>query len=416
MARMFSKIFKKKPKEYAAQREAMRSGDVGARLSLARDSETNKEILYYLAEKDPVAEVRAAVAQNEATPVQVSPVLAGDADQDVRLALAGRLLELLPDVAADQQSQLYAFTVQALGTLALDEVLKIRVALSATLKDHAHTPPKVAGQLARDVEREVSEPVLRLCAALSDEDLLDILKSHPASWVVEAVAERGSVSADVSSAVIETRDARGGVALIGNEAADVGESLLHKIVEMARSLPEWQKPMAVRKALPLSVARELAEYVDASVRNLLVSRGDFDTAMTEEIAAVFRRRVDFVDEAPQESAVDRLARLVESGGLTEDVLSDALAMRDFEFVALAIAHMAKTSQGEIEKIFEMKAAKPIVAISWSAGLSMRMALQLQKDMGQVPPKELMYPKGGTDYPLSDEDLEWQLEFLGLKAA
>jgi hypothetical protein len=41
---------------------------------------------------------------------------------------------------------------------------------------------------------------------------------------------------------------------------------------------------------------------------------------------------------------------------------------------------------------------------------------LQKDVGQVPPKELMYPKGGTDYPLSDEDLEWQLEFLGLKAA
>lgn len=360
--------------------------------------------------------MRQAVAQNKATPVQVTPVLAGDADQDVRLALAGRLLELLPDVAADKQSQLYAFTVQALGTLALDEVLKIRVALAATLKDHAHTPPKIAGQLARDMEREVSEPVLRLCAALSDEDLLDILKSHPASWVVEAVAGRESVSADVSDAVIETRDVRGGVALIGNEDADVGESLLHKIVEMARSLPEWQKPMAVRKSLPVSVAKELAAYVDASVRDLLVARGDFDTAETEEIAAVFRRRVDFVDDAPQEGAVDRLSKLVENGGLTEEVISDALAMRDKEFVALAIAHLAKTSKGEVEKVFEMKAAKPIVAITWAAGLSMRLALQLQKDVGQVPPKELMYPKGGTDYPLSDEDLEWQLEFLGLKAA
>jgi hypothetical protein len=47
---------------------------------------------------------------------------------------------------------------------------------------------------------------------------------------------------------------------------------------------------------------------------------------------------------------------------------------------------------------------------------MRMALQLQKDAGFVPPKEIIYPKGGTDYPLSDEDMIWQLEFLGLKAS
>ena len=43
---------------------------------------------------------------------------------------------------------------------------------------------RLAGLLARDVERDVSEPILRFCAALSDRDLLDILKSHPASWVV----------------------------------------------------------------------------------------------------------------------------------------------------------------------------------------------------------------------------------------
>ncbi len=41
------------------------------------------------------------------------------------------------------------------------ELLKIRKALASTLKDHAYTPPKVAGQLARDVEREVSESTVR---------------------------------------------------------------------------------------------------------------------------------------------------------------------------------------------------------------------------------------------------------------
>ncbi|MCB9983453.1 MAG: DUF2336 domain-containing protein [Rhodospirillales bacterium] len=217
MVKFLDKFFGKTPKSYEEQREALASANVKERLSLASNSKTNKEILYYLAEKDPSPKVRKAVAENEAMPVQVSTVLADDDDSDVRLALAGRLVDLLPGASQDQQSQLYAFVVQALGTLALDEVLKIRVALSSTLKDHAHTPPKIAGQLARDVEQQVSEPILRFCSALSDTDLLDILKSHPASWVIEAIASRDSVSEELSEAVVETRDSYGGSALIGND-------------------------------------------------------------------------------------------------------------------------------------------------------------------------------------------------------
>lgn len=407
-----------KPKSYDEQREALKSADVKARLSLAKNSKTNREILYYLAEKDPDAKVRKAVIKNKAMPMQATPVLATDADQDVRLALAGRLVDLLPDLSQDKQSQLYAFAVQALGTLALDEVLKIRVALSSTLKDHAHAPPKVAGQLARDVEREVSEPILRFCTALSDQDLLDILKSHPAGWVIEAVAKRESVSEQVSAAVIETKNPPGGKALIENEGANLTEALLHTIVEMARVMPEWQKPMAVRKSIPVSIARELAEFVDASVRDLLLKRGDFDETTTEEIAAVFRRRVDFASSsagnADEEDPEVRLRRLIKEGSVNEDTISDALAMRDRDFVISAIAYLANIPVLKAKKIFDMQAPKPVVALSYASGLSMRMAYQLQKEIGRIDPKELIMPKGGTDYPLTQEELDWQLEFLGMK--
>ena len=384
------------------------------RLEMAKSTWTNKEILYYLAEKDPEPSVRKAVLQNKSLPVQASTVLAKDVDQDVRLMLAGRLVDLLPEASKDEQSQMYAFVVQALGTLALDEVLKIRVALSSTLKDHAHAPPKIAGQLARDVEQQVSEPILRFCAALSDKDLLDILKSHPAGWVIESIAGREKVSQKVSQAVIDTRDKYGGKELISNDGADINEDLLHHIVEIARSMPEWQKPMAVRKALPTSVAKELAEFVDASVRELLLTRGDFNETETEEIASVFRRRVDFAEEADQETTHERLKRLIKSKELNEDVISDALAMRDREFVELSVAYLAKTTPEQVAKIFEMKSAKPVIALAWKAGVSMRMALQLQKDAAHVPPRDIIYPKGGTDYPLSEDALLWQLEFLGLK--
>ena len=195
----FSKLFgsKNKAEVYEAEKNIALSDNVKDRLKVAKNPKTHQEILFYMAQTDGSAEVRLAVAANKTTPVQASEVLSKDKSEDVRLALAGRLAKLLPDLSSDKQGQLYKFAVEALGNLALDEVLKVRVALSSALKECADTPPSVAGQLARDVEREVSEPILRFCIALSDDDLLDILKSHPASWAVQAVAQRPTIAAPV---------------------------------------------------------------------------------------------------------------------------------------------------------------------------------------------------------------------------
>jgi len=404
------------------ERGTLKNAGKAERLKIARNTNTHKEVLYYLAEKDSDPVIRRSVAENSAMPVQISPVLARDRDADVRLALAARLVALLPDLSEDKHSKLYAFAVQALGTLALDEVLKIRIALSSALKDHAHTPPKIAGQLARDVEREVSEPILKFCAALSDDDLLDILKGHPDSWAVEAIASRESVSEPVSEAVIDTGDRPGGRALLANDGASIAESLLQTIVAMSREYSEWQEPMATRKSLPPSIARDLAEFVDASVRDLLMSRADFDEETTEEIAAVFRRRMDFAaeEEAAGEEATGEhkapghLETLIKEGKLSEELLLDAVGMRDTGFVFGAIAHMAKTDVQVVESIFDMQAPKSLVALCWRAGLSMRTALTLQRDVARIKPKDLIYPRAGTDYPFTKEELIWQLEFLGLK--
>jgi hypothetical protein len=47
---------------------------------------------------------------------------------------------------------------------------------------------------------------------------------------------------------------------------------------------------------------------------------------------------------------------------------------------------------------------------------MRFALRLQKELGHIQPKDLIYPRDGTDYPLTRDEMLWQLEFLGIKAA
>lgn len=407
---------KRDPQRYDEEKRIAHSDDEAGRLSLAQSSETHQEILYYLAEKDPSAKVRREVARNMSTPVQASPILAGDVSADVRMSLAEKLVRLLPDLSHDKHSQLYAFAAQALGTLALDEVLKIRKALSTALKDSEYAPPQVASQLARDIEQQVAEPILLFCTALTDKDLLEILKEHPASWTVQAIAGRKRVSGLISQAIIDTKDRPGGQVLIRNEGAQISNELLKDIIEQARNHPEWQAPLAQRKGLPPKMAKTLAGFADKSVRKLLLARDDLDAEAIEEITEIFKRRLDFAGEekAKEETPAQRAQRLQKSGKLTPDTVMDALAMRDREFVYAALALMAKTSEPMVEKIFDMKAPKPIVALCWRAGMPMRMTFKMQQELGQVPPKELVYPRDGTDYPLSDDELLWQLEFVGVQ--
>lgn len=411
----FSKFFSQKDKagQYESEKNIALSGNVKDRLKVARNPKTHQEILFYMAQTDGSAEVRLAIAGNATTPVQASEVLSKDKSEDVRLALAARLATLLPDLSRDKQGQLYKFAVEALGNLALDEVLKVRVALSSALKECADTPPSVAGQLARDVEREVSEPILRFCIALSDDDLLDILKSHPASWAVQAVASRPMIAAPVSQAVIDTNDVVAGRMLMENKGADISLETLKDIVEKSKKYPEWQKPVAMKKSLSPELVRELAGFVDLSVRNVLLERTDFDAELMEDVSATVQRRIDFMGQAGNESMEDRVIRLYKAGKLNDEVFRDALSMRDKDFVSVGLAVLLKTNRTNIDKIFAMGAAKPVVAICWKAGLSMRLALRLQQDMAKVPHTELIYPRGGTDYPLKEADLVWQLEFLGI---
>ncbi|MBI1327061.1 MAG: DUF2336 domain-containing protein [Alphaproteobacteria bacterium] len=407
------------PDRYEREKRVARSEDRDERMALAKNKYTHQEILYYLAQNDPDPGVRQAVAENESTPVQATPVLARDNNVDVRMALAKRLVDLLPDLSHDKHSQLYAFAVQALGTLALDEVLKIRMALSSALKDHTHTPPKIAGDLARDIEREVSEPILRFCAALADADLIDILRNHPASWAVQAVAGREQISGLVSAAVIDTNDVPAGEILLKNEGAEITVETLGFIVEKSKEFPQWQKPIAVRKQLPPEIARDLAKFVDDAVKNLLLERSDFDADTIEEITVITRRRLNFLEQeesGDQSDAASRVKALLKEGKLNDEVVMDALAVRDREFVMIALAGLAKCPLGTIEKIFDMQAPKPVVAITWKAGLSMRTALKLQQEIARIPQKELIFPKGGTDYPLDKKELAWQLDFLGIEAA
>jgi len=397
------------------ERAIAEHGSEAQRVALAKNERASQDVLLYMAQNDPSAKIRSAVARNPSTPMEAAPILAADRAEDVRLVLARRLMKILPALSEDKYSQLYAFAVQSLGELALDEVLKIRKALAETLKDHAHTPPSVALQLAKDLEREVSEPILRFCTALSDGALIDILQTHPAPWAAEAIARRKTLSGAVSEAVIGTGNRKAGKYLLENSGALITPALLENIIVRAREYPEWHRPLVTHAALTPLMAEKLAAYVDKSVRKVLMERSDLDAGTIDKISKIMKRRVRHQGEGEQiaDDPVERARKLFDSGNMTEEFLSDAIAMRDTRFVMATLALMVKTDIATIEKVFDVRAPKSICAICWKAGLSMRIALQLQQTFGNIPPASLIYPRGGTDYPLTKEEMELQLGVIGV---
>lgn len=399
-------------KRYAIEREAARSKDSKDRLKLAKDPKTHLEILYYLAE-DQDTKVRRAVASNPSTPVQVSDVLANDADTDVKIALIERLAALLPDLSQDQYAHLYAFAAQALGILALDEVLKVRLALSSALKDELYAPPEVVSQLARDLEREVSEPILQMCTAVPDEVLIDILIQHPDDWVIEAIAGRKNIGEDVTEAVVETKSVLGGKRLIENETAKLTDLAIDTIINQAKETPEWHKPLALQTHLPSRVIRDIISFVDKSIQNLIFKRADIDDLTRKELTDTISRRVNFMidKKGNRITPEDKVALLDQSGELDDDALRDALALREYDVVYNALAKKSGLPLTVVQKMIQTQSAKAVTSLVWKADMEMRTALEIQKTIAKIQPREMIYPRNGDEFPLSNDDMDWQIDFF-----
>lgn len=401
------------PKAQAEQRERLKSGDLEEIYKLATRTDTDPEILYYLARHED-ARIRHAVAVNQSAPIHASALLARDKDVDVRYALAARLVELLPDLGEEEHSQLYAYTVQALGILAQDEVIRIRQALSAALKDYVKAPPAVVAQLARDVERAISEPILRFCVALGDDDLFDILSHHPEPWVISAIAGRPVVSDMISEKIFDTGDAAGTAVLLGNSGASLSALTLQKIIDKARDFPDWHQAIALRPELSAGLAQQLAGYVGEAVLTVLEKRSDFDEATRVEVAEMVKRRITYQNSGSgPETAEEKVARYVREDKLTPEVLHDAAVWEDMDFFYAAMGHRSGIHPVVVKKMMTSGAAKPIIAACFCARLPMRMCVELQRQVGKLQPRNLVYAKGGTDYPLTPEEIKWQLEFFGV---
>lgn len=408
------------PLTYDQAKELARSTEVAVRVDLAGRADIPPELLFFLA-GDPEPEVRRAAAANQSLPQQANLHLAKDADSQVREGLAEKIAKLAPGLSANDQDRLRKLTFEALETLARDQMTRVRQILSDALKAVSDAPPEVIRTLAHDSEIVVSGPVLEFSPVLTDDDLLEIIGAGPARGGLGAIARRGTVSERLADAVAATSDVEAIADLLGNPSAQIREETLDSLIERAPSIELWHAPLVGRPQLSAGAAGRLAQFVADNLIGVLQKRTDLDAATLDAVKSVVHRRLkgggqdgtdqpssaEFLNMEPPISVAQRLHN---AGRLDANVIAKAMHASDHAFVLAALIVKSGLPPKLVTRVFTERSAKGIVAICWKAGLQARLLLTVQQRMGRIPPGDVLQPKGNA-FPLTEEEMNWQIEFF-----
>lgn len=396
---------------YDETKTLIQDQDPTVRAQVAGRADVRPEVLYYLAE-DPSPEVRRQIAGNERTPAQAALILAGDRDEEVRRELATKVDRLTQHLSEPDQKTAHKVVVETLELLARDQATKVRQILSETLRDVAAAPASVIQRLARDTEAVVSCPVLEFSPLLSDQDLLEIIEEGCASVRLCAISRRGGLGAAVSDAVVARDDHEALASLLGNDSAQIREEALDSLVERSRVVTTLQAPLVERRRMPARTLVKLAGFVADHLLKKLEARKDLDPDTALRVAETVRNRLSDEDQE-EEGSEESLDALLQRGALDEEVLGDALAKGNRDRVRQGLALLCDVDLAAVERVLGAGSAKGVTALVWKTGLSMRFATQVQLHLGGIPPNGLLNARDGVDYPLTPEEMTWQLEFFGI---
>ncbi|MEK7245158.1 MAG: DUF2336 domain-containing protein, partial [Pseudomonadota bacterium] len=390
--------------DYDKARELARHEDVKVRLALAARADIKPELLYFLAE-DSSPEVRRTIAGNAASPMHADLLLARDHDESVRGDLAAKIAKLAPGLTAEEQDRIRKMAYEAIEILARDQAARVRQILSEELKHIADAPPAIIRQLAKDAELIVSEPVLSFSPVLTDEDLIEIIAGNPPQGARSAIARRRNLREKVSDALVGADDVDAVAALLGNHSAQIREETLDRIVHRAVDIESWHAPLVRRPALPRKAAARIARFVADSLIDQLQERQDLSVDVLEEVRAVVQKRIEEGDlpdpnakkkdrkkekgKAEAEAPADPLERaraLMKQGRLDEEAVAAAARGGNKAFVVAALAVRSSLAHELVERAFHDRSAKGITAVTWKAGLSAKLAEQIQGKLAAIGPR------------------------------
>ena len=276
------------------------------------------------------------MARNTLTEQDVAQLLA-DPSGDGRADTAGKIAAGFNSGAlTDQERQL---AEEIFRLMVQDAEVRVREALAHNLKENPGVPRDVAVSLAKDVA-SVAMPVLQFSEALSDEDLIELVRGQDAEKQV-AIAQRTAVSESVSEALVETQNEDAVTALVSNEGADISEKSLQKVVGDFGDREGVQSAMIRRPKLPVTVSERLVTMVSEGMKEELVKRQELPASLATDLILQSRERatITLSSGSSDDELVSLVKQLNDNGRLTPSIILRGLCMGDINFFEASLAEL-----------------------------------------------------------------------------
>ena len=253
--------------------------------------------------------------------------------------------------------------------MARDAEVRVREALSVSLKHNPLLPHDVAVSLARDVE-SVALPVLSASEVLTGDDLVQIVQGQGSPGRLDAIAGRKQITAAVAAAIVDVGSERVVAKLLANPGADLSEPTLHKVVDKFGDSEAVQGPLVHRNVLPVTVAERLVTRVAEHLRAHLLSNHKISPDLALDIILQSRERATVgLAMGVDDSGLAALAsQLKANGRLTGSLVLRAVCMGNLRFFEHAIAALAEIAPGNARILIHDPGHRGLETVWAKAGL------------------------------------------------
>jgi hypothetical protein len=408
------------------------SADEATRVRQGASVATNPKILWALA-SDPSVTVRVSLALNPALPDNVTAILAADTDARVRTILSRKLATLTPSLAGEERRRMQSDAVANLTAMVAEAALRVRINLAEAVKHLPDGPRDIVLRLAHDPAVMVCEPVIRFSPMLTQEDLVTLIATKPPPTTLMAVAGRPRIDETVSDAIVDTANSAAIGALLSNPAAQIREATLDSLAAQSEEQTDWQAPLVRRPHLPPRAQRMLSEIVTGHLLEKLTARRDLDPKVAQALRStlaspaasgsasrqplagsplVSRSASPLANEGPRPAPAEA-QRPVRGDKADESAILDALRRNANTEATAMLAARAEVPVAVVERACALRTAKGVVSLAWKAGLSVQAAVVLQMALAHLPPDMALRPNHDGSFPLSEDEMRWQLGFLDL---
>lgn len=298
--------------------------------------------------------------------------LAREPSSDKRRELLREITDVFL-VAPDSHSQAEIGHFDAIMCSAARNVeAAMRKALATRLANVPAAPHGLIKQLAEDSEIEVARPVLQSSPVLTDEDLINVVKSRGAEHMA-AISTRREVSERVVEEIVERGNERVLVTLAKNRTANFSRKAMTDMVEKSECMPGLQESLIDRRDVPPDLLGSMFFFVSERLKHEIMEQTDeldadeLDRQLRESWKAVSAEAQEAVSE--ELTGAERFIReMVRTNSLNESLLIELLSnQRHTEFLH-AFAYLAEIDVMTAQRILADKSCESLAIACKAARL------------------------------------------------